>query len=140
MNTLEEIVKRWEYIQGGFYYIDSTNACNEKDLTSLSRHELSAFVNALPNAEIKDNIISMLKLERNIGDAQGMPRSFEAMLECDNEYLQREPSTPLNSEFGSVAIALLYRDIAAMLNAQESISGQMLQAITQKTGRTPILS
>lgn len=137
----EHIADRWTYIQGGFTYIDSNGGSTVPDTTGLSREELTGYINGLPGADdaARNGIMAQLGLTGKGLSVVGLPQSFLIMLECDNAYLSSEPQTPLNSEFGSVAIAMLYRDIAIHCHSTSSLPDEMLRAIADKTGRTPIV-
>ena len=141
MTSIKQIADRWEYIQGGFTYIDGNRQCDTQDTVSLSMAELNAYLQALDEAsdDIKREIAASLKLGDKAKAFDSLPQSFLIMLDCDNEYLQSEPSTPLNDQFGSVAIALLYREVAAACGATSQVPDMMLHAIADKTGRLPII-
>lgn len=141
MTTIEQITDRWNYIQGGFTYIDSNNESNGTDNTvQLSANELLGFISELPDtqATAKASIIDVLIPDAKPVSFEGLPKSFLIMLECDNAYLQTAPETPLDSQFGSVAIALLYRDVAAWCGAKSPIPDLMIQEIESKTGHHAI--
>jgi len=141
MTTIEQITDRWNYIQGGFTYIDSNNESNGTDNTvQLSANELLGFISKLSDtqATAKASIIDVLIPDAEPAMFEGLPKSFLIMLECDNAYLQTAPETPLDSQFGSVAIALLYRDVAAWCGAESPIPNLMIQEIESKTGHHAI--
>lgn len=76
MTTIEQITDRWNYIQGGFTYINSNNESNGTDNTvQLSANELLGFISKLPDtqATAKASIIDVL-----IPDAE--PAMFEGLL------------------------------------------------------------
>lgn len=138
---LQQIANRWEYIQGGFTYIDSNRQCETENTVGLSMAELNAFIQSLPGAPeaAKQEIVDRLKLGDKAAAFDELPQSFLIMLDCDNAYLQSEPSTPLDDQFGSVAIALIYREIAAACDATSPIPDMMLKVIAEKTGQQPII-
>jgi hypothetical protein len=61
------------------------------------------------------------------------------MLDCDADYLKTDPGSRLDDKFGSVAIALLYRDVAALMGASTPLPAAMLAEIEKKCGRKPIV-
>ena len=138
---MEQIANRWEYIQGGFTYIDSNRQCETENTAELSMAELNAFIQALSGASdaVKDEIVDRLKLGNKAKPFDELPQSFLIMLDCDHAYLQSESSTPLDDQFGSVAIALLYREVTAACGATSPIPDMMLSAIAGKTGQQPII-
>lgn len=138
---LDQIANRWEYIQGGFTYIDSNRQCETENTVGLSMAELNAFIQSLPGAPeaAKQEIVDRLKLGDQAAAFDKLPQSFLIMLDCDNAYLQSEPSTPLDDQFGSVAIALLYREVTTACGATSPLPDMMLSAIADKTGRQPII-
>ena len=88
---------------------------------------------------VKDEIVDRLKLGNKAKPFDELPQSFLIMLDCDHAYLQSESSTPLDDQFGSVAIALLYREVTAACGATSPIPDMMLSAIAGKTGQQPII-
>ena len=114
MSSIQQIADRWNYIQGGFTYLDANKQCEISNTVELSMAELRFFISSLANVSdvVKQEIVNGLNLTDNEQAFDKLPKSFLVMLDCDNDYLQSEPQTPLNSEFGSVAIALLYRKVA----------------------------
>ena len=111
MSSIQQIADRWNYIQGGFTYIDANKQCEISNTVELSMAELRFFISSLANVSdiVKQEIVNGLNLTDNEQAFDKLPKSFLVMLDCDSDYLQSEPQTPMNSEFGSVAIALLYR-------------------------------
>ncbi len=140
MSNTQQMAERWNYIQGGFTYIDSNGKCETCNTTGLSMAELKFFISSLSNISDADkhNIVNGLNLNGEEQPFEVLPKSFLIMLDCDNDYLQSEPQTPLNSEFGSVAIAMLYREVTMVCNATSALPELMLQTIADKTGRQPI--
>ena len=143
MTTIEQITDRWNYIQGGFSYIDTHGKNDGTDNTvKLSANELLGFITELPimQNQAKASIINILVPDAEPLLADGLPKSFQIMLGCDNAYLQTAPETVLDTQFGSVAIALLYRDVAAWCGVESPIPGQMFKEIERITGHRAIIT
>ena len=85
-------------------------------------------------------ITAALGLDREPKAFDPLPKSFEIMLRCDQSWLETVPETPLDPEFGSVAMAVLGREIAELLGAETSLPEAMLRRIMEVTGRVPDLS
>jgi hypothetical protein len=140
MSNIQQITDRWNYIQGGFTYIDGNKQCDISNTAELSMAELRFFISSLKNVgeSIQLDIVNGLNLNEKEQEFDPLPKSFLIMLDCDNDYLKSEPQTPLNSEFGSVAIAMLYPEVAEACGTTSPLPDLMLQAIAAKTGRQPI--
>lgn len=139
---LQKLTERWNYIRGGFWYIDEHRMADRADTLGLAEAELAAFLQTItPGHEEKAKEISAsLNLNREPQTFDPLPVSFEIMLRCDNSWLVSEPSTPLDPEFGSVAMAVLGMEIAELLGAKSTLPEAMLRRITEVTGRVPNLS
>jgi len=142
METLKQLTDRWAYIQGGFTYIDGNGKCETHNSTvNLSACELMFYISSLACdiKTMKQEITRELQLPVKELAFHALPQSFLIMLDCDNEYLLSEPQTPLDAQFGSVAIALLYRDVAMACGVTSPLPDLMIQTIAEKTGRKPII-
>ena len=141
MTEEEKLTDLWKYIQGGFTYIDGTGENKVKNTVALSLGDLSAFVASLTDADEagKAEVTALFGLDATAEALNGLPKSFLVMLDCDNDYLKADPGARLDDKFGSVAIALLYRDVAAMMEASTPLPAAMLAEIEEKCGRKPIV-
>ena len=83
MTTIEQITDRWNYIQGGFTYIDSNNESNGTDNTvQLSANELLGFISKLPDTQstAKASIIDVLSSDSEPAMFECLPKSFFILL------------------------------------------------------------
>ena len=134
--NLDTITDRWEYIIGGFTYIDMNREAGAADTAGMARGELLYYIQSLT---ADDALIKALGLDAKPVPFDTLPRSFEIMLKCDNDYLTSAPETPLDAQFGSVAMALLYGDVEQACGANSGIQDAMLGRIAQVTGKQPVL-
>lgn len=139
---LHELTERWNYICGGFRYIDEHWMAERADTLALTAGELAAFLQSMTpgHAAAVQEIASALSLDREPQFFDPLPESFEIMLRCDQSWLRSAPETPLDPEFGSVAMAVLAREIAELLGVDSPLPDAMLRRITGVTGREPDLS
>ena len=139
---LQKLTERWNYICGGFWYIDEHHMADRAGTLGLAAAELNAFLQSIApgHEEQADKISAALGLSGEPQPFDPLPESFEIMLRCDHSWLVSEPSTPLDPEFGSVAMAVLGREIAEMLGAETHLPEAMLRRITEVTGRVSDLS
>ena len=142
MKELQLIQERWNYICGGFWYIDEHQMADQADTLGLTAAELAAFLQSLTpgHEEQVREITAALGLDREPKAFDPLPKSFEIMLRCDQSWLETAPETPLDPEFGSVAMAVLGREIAEQLGAETSLPEAMFRRIMEVTGRVPDLS
>ena len=139
---LQKLAERWNYICGGFWYIDEHHMAEQADTLGLAAAELAAFLQTMApghEAQVRE-ITAALGLDREPQAFDPLPASFEIMLCCDQSWLETAPETPLDPEFGSVAMAVLAREIAELLGAETALPEAMLRRITEVTGRVPDLS
>ncbi len=54
MSNTQQMAERWNYIQGGFTYIDSNGKCETCNTTGLSMAELKFFISSLSNISDAD--------------------------------------------------------------------------------------
>ena len=141
MTEKERLTDLWKYIQGGFTYIDGTGENKVKNTVALSLGDLSAFVASLTDADeaVKAEVTALFGLDATAEALNGLPKSFLVMLDCDADYLKTDTGARLDDKFGSVAIALLYRDVAALMGASTPLPAAMLAEIEEKCGRKPIV-
>ena len=130
------LTERWEYILGGFTYIDQNHEVDTPDTAVLAKGELCSYIKALTDDH---SLIELLGLDVEAVPFSELPHSFEVMLNCDNNYLKTAPETPLNAEFGSVSMALLYRDVAISCHCESILHEAMLTSIAAVTGKQPII-
>ena len=82
---LQKLTERWNYIRGGFWYIDEHHMADRADTLGLAEAELAAFLQTItPGHEEKAQEISAsLNLNREPQTFDPLPVSFEIMLSCD---------------------------------------------------------
>ncbi|MBR0156183.1 MAG: hypothetical protein IJM20_01505 [Clostridia bacterium] len=136
---IKTVADRWTYILYGFRYIDEHNGADVPDTFGLARGELKAFILSAAAEDRARELCDALQLDCEPIPFESLPQSFEIMLKCDREYLDMEPETPLNAEFGSVAMAVLAGEIAEFSNAASPLQSAMLERISEVTEREPIL-
>ena len=121
-NNLEELklAESWEYIQGGFLFLDETGEALHRANAELKRyiHTLSS---VQPEAA---SLIARLKLDEPDQAFDEIPASLKQMLEADIAYLKEDPSV-LDESFGSMAMAAFYAHTADYLKIPSDVPDRM---------------
>ena len=132
MESLEELklAESWEYIQGGFLFLDETG-----EALAQANGELKRYINSLSAMDPKAAaLISRLKLTDPEQPFEDVPASLKKMLEQDIEYLREDPSV-FDESFGSAAMAAFYGYVSKYLNISSEVPFRMRACIREKAAQ-----
>ena len=120
---IKKLIEKWEYIQGGLYYIDELH--EGTDSLDTAAGELKHYINTLSSVQPEAaELIDALKLKQASLTFADVPESFRILLKQDIEYLKEDPAD-LDEAFGSMAIIAFYRHVLAYLNIPSEIPSRM---------------
>ena len=129
MESLEELklAESWEYIQGGFLFLDETG-----EALAQANGELKRYINSLSAMDPKAAaLIGRLKLTDPEQPFEDVPASLMKMLEQDIEYLREDPAV-FDESFGSAAMAAFYGYVSKYLNISSEVPFRMRACIREK--------
>lgn len=120
---IKKLAEKWEYIQGGLYYIDEVY----EGTNSLAKAngELKHYINTLSSVQPEAaELIDVLNLKDASVSFQDVPESFRILLKQDMEYLKEDPSE-MDEAFGSMAIIAFYKHVSDYLKIPSDIPEHM---------------
>ena len=126
---LEELkfAETWEYIQGGFLFLDESGSA-----LALANGELKRYINSLSSVQPKAvSLIRRLRLEDREQAFEDVPASLKRILREDIAYIKQDPSD-LDESFASVAMTAFYRRVSDYLNIPSDIPARMKRFVEQE--------
>ena len=129
MDSLEELklAESWEYIQGGFLFLDETG-----EALARANGELKRYINSLSVMEPKAAaLISRLKLTDPEQAFEDVPESLKQITEQDISYLKEDPAD-VDESYGSLAMAAFYGYVSEYLLIPTPVPERMKSYVRTK--------
>ena len=112
---LKTLAEKWEYIQGGFLFLDENRTDSSGSLLALADGELRYFIASLNAADLRAaELIDYLNLTADAVSFKEVPESLKQMLASDIVWL-KEDGGEYDASFGSLAMILFYESVCRHL-------------------------
>ena len=113
---LKKLAENWEYIQGGFLFLDENSAESDRNHLALANGELRYFIATLNAADLRAaEMIDALNLTEDSVPFDEIPESLKQMLSQDIAWLKEEGGE-YDASFASLAMILFYESVCRYLN------------------------
>ena len=117
---LKKLAENWEYIQGGFLFLDETSERKDRSLLALAKGELRYFITSLTAVDQRAaEMIDYLNLTEDAVSFEEVPESLKEILAQDIAWLKEEGGE-YDASFGSLAMILFYESVCRYLNISSS--------------------
>ena len=124
-----KLAESWEYIQGGFLFLDETSPASDESSLLLARRELKYYLTTLSAVDKRMvSLVSRLHLTEESQPFEKVPSSLKRMLVQDIAQLKEEPDV-LDESYGSLALASFYRSAADYLQSSSPVPAAMVEYI-----------
>ena len=134
---IKKLAESWEYIQGGFLFLDETIP-GEENALALANGELKYFIRSLsallPEAK---TLVEQLHLSEAERPFDSIPESLRIMLKQDLQFLKEDPAV-YDESFGSIALVRFYERVSSFLNIPSPFPAAMRSYVEEETSASSI--
>ena len=129
---IKKLREQWEYLQGGFLFLQESGAAGAENALALADGELRYYIDSLT---VLDQSAKALKEELSLSEPAAafdeIPVSLSLMTDQDIAFAAEEGEA-IDASYGSVALVLFYGYVRDYLKVPSVCPGKMRAYVTEK--------